>query len=88
MIFRAIILFFLVIQYFSLSAQTKEFIYDLDVSPNGDDLFHLALKLPQLTAADSIYSFVSFAPGVHQPLDFGRFFKSFKFFDSHQKQIM
>ena len=58
-------------------AQDNTFYYEVDLVKKNDS-FNVTLSVPQLTEKDNIYSFVSYAPGVHQPLDFGRFIKMFK----------
>ena len=65
----------------NIYAQEDIFQYELDFT-NKNDAFNVTLSTPQLTENDSIYSFVSYAPGVHQPLDFGRFVKMFKVYDA------
>ncbi len=71
-----------------LRAQTDRFIYELEVSPNDSDVFHIAGTVPKLSESDNVYSFVSFAPGVHQPLDFGRFVRSFKVYDDDGNELL
>ena len=68
-------------------AQDNVFRYKLDLTKNND-AFNVTLKTPQLSADDQIYSFVSYAPGVHQPLDFGRFVKMFKVYDKEGEEII
>jgi len=72
---------------FSVFAQTDVFYYDLDLTLKND-AFNVTLHNPPLTARDNIYSFVSYAPGVHQPLDFGRFVKMFKVYDKEGNEIL
>lgn len=71
----------------SAFGQDKVFRYELDLTKKND-AFNVTLKTPQLSADDQIYSFVSYAPGVHQPLDFGRFIKMFKVYDKAGNEII
>ncbi len=64
------------------------FKYTLDVSNYAeDDLFHVTMSVNDLTIADSLYNFVAYAPGVHQPLYFGRFVQTFEAFDAENQPI-
>ena len=76
-----------VFQWCALIGQDSVFRYELDLTKDND-AFNVLLHLPKLGPKDSIYSFVSFAPGVHQPLDFGRFIKLFKAFDAEGQELM
>lgn len=69
-----------------IGAQENIFRYELDLSVKND-AFNVTLFDPELGPKDQIYSFVSFAPGVHQPLDFGRFVKLFKAFDESGNEL-
>ncbi len=66
---------------------SQEFIYELDLTKK-DDVFHVTFTPPALTQQDNVYSFVSFAPGVHQVLDFGRFVRSFKVYDGDGRELL
>jgi predicted metalloprotease with PDZ domain len=79
-------LLFVTIQAEPAFAQSA-FGYQVDLRKPADDLFHVTLSTPTLAAADSIFSFTAFAPGVHQVLDFGRFVVSFKAMDANGKEI-
>lgn len=68
-------------------AQTDTFHYEIDVTDPADDLFHVTGYPAGLSPADSVYSFVAFAPGVHQVLNYGRFVQSFKAFDAMGEPI-
>jgi len=68
-------------------AQETPFVYEVDFT-NKNDAFNVTLTVPTLTADDDVYSFVSYAPGVHQPLDFGRFVKMFKVYDKDGKELV
>ena len=83
-IFKTFAFWFLLVQT-GLFAQ--EFIYELDLTKN-DDVFHVSLIPPRLTEKDNVYSFVSFAPGVHQVLDFGRFVRAFKVYDEKGGELL
>ncbi len=77
----------IVFKTFSVNAQGNVFQYELDLTKNND-VFNVILNTPQLGPEDQVYSFVSYAPGVHQPLDFGRFIKLFKVFDKNGEELM
>jgi predicted metalloprotease with PDZ domain len=62
-------------------------LYEVDLSDHSDDLFHVTHLPGELTKSDSIYRFVAFAPGAHQPLNFGRFVQTFIAFDENGKII-
>lgn len=80
--------FFIILSHlFQAFGQDNVFRYELDLTKNND-AFNVTLKTPQLSADDQVYSFVSYAPGVHQPLDFGRFVKMFKVYDKEGKEII
>ncbi|MCF8414232.1 MAG: hypothetical protein K9G44_12500, partial [Melioribacteraceae bacterium] len=51
----------------------NSFKYTIDLRDTSDDLFIVEFTPSKLTNGDSILSFVAFAPGAHQPLNFGRF---------------
>lgn len=70
-----------------INAQDSTFRYELDLTIKND-AFNVTLFNPELGSDDQIYSFVSFAPGVHQPLDFGRFVKLFKAYDNSGKELL
>ena len=72
---------------FSVYAQKKSFVYELDFTKKND-AFNVSLTVPELSENDVVYSFVSYAPGVHQPLDFGRFVKMFKVYDKDGKELL
>jgi predicted metalloprotease with PDZ domain len=71
----------------NIYAQENTFYYQLDLSKKNDT-YNVTLLVPQLTEEDNIYSFVSYAPGVHQPLDFGRFVKLFRVYDKEGKELI
>ena len=71
----------------NIYAQENTFYYQLDLSKKNDT-YNVTLLVPQLTAEDNIYSFVSYAPGVHQPLDFGRFVKLFRVYDKEGNELI
>lgn len=72
---------------FNIYAQEKQFVYEVDFT-NKNDAFNVTLAVPQLSINDSVYRFVSYAPGVHQPLDFGRFIKMFKVYDKAGNELL
>lgn len=72
---------------FNFYAQENSFVYEVDFT-NKNDAFNVALTVPQLSENDAVYSFVSYAPGVHQPLDFGRFVKMFKVYDKAGNELL
>jgi len=72
---------------FNIYAQENSFVYEVDFT-NKNDAFNVTLKAPQLSQKDDVYSFVSYAPGVHQPLDFGRFVKMFKVYDKAGNELL
>ncbi len=67
--------------------QETPFVYEVDFT-NKNDAFNVTLTVPSLSTDDDMYSFVSYAPGVHQPLDFGRFIKMFKVYDKDGKELV
>ncbi|MBT3242657.1 MAG: hypothetical protein HN352_05870 [Bacteroidetes bacterium] len=71
----------------NICAQEYPFVYEVDFT-NKNDAFNVTLIVPQLSEKDDVYSFVSYAPGVHQPLDFGRFVKMFKVFDEAGNELL
>lgn len=77
----------LVLLSLNLLAQDNNLVYEVDFTKNNDT-FNVTLTVPNLSSEDSIYSFVSYAPGVHQPLDFGRFVKLFKVFDVNGNELI
>jgi predicted metalloprotease with PDZ domain len=81
---KLIILLFLSL---NLYAQEHVFRYELDLT-NKNDAFNVTVYTPPLSDNDNIYSFVSYAPGVHQPLDFGRFIKMFKVYDKDGNELI
>lgn len=72
---------------FNIYAQENSFVYEVDFT-NKNDAFNVTLTVPQLSENDAVYSFVSYAPGVHQPLDFGRFVKMFKVYDKAGNELL
>ena len=81
------LLIILLIITFNLQAQENVFQYTVDFT-NQNDAFNVSVLTPSLSESDNVYSFVSYAPGVHQPLDFGRFIKSFKVFDVDGNELI
>ena len=77
----------LILLSLNIYAQEDIFQYELDFT-NKNDAFNVTLSTPKLSENDSIYSFVSYAPGVHQPLDFGRFVKMFKVYDANGNELL
>ena len=71
---------------FNIYAQGNPFIYEVDFT-NKNDAFNVSLTVPSLSPEDDVYSFVSYAPGVHQPLNFGRFVKLFKVYDKDGNEL-
>ncbi len=71
----------------NIYAQENTFYYQLDLSKKNDT-YNVTVLVPQLSEEDNIYSFVSYAPGVHQPLDFGRFVKSFRVYDNDGNELI
>lgn len=61
--------------------------YELDLS-RQNDAFNVSLTNLNLSEEDDTFSFVSYAPGVHQPLDFGRFVKLFKAYDKEGSEVI
>ena len=82
-----LLLFIISSQIFSVFGQNEVFRYELDLTKKND-AFNVTLQTPQLSSDDQVYSFVSYAPGVHQPLDFGRFIKMFKVYDKEGQEII
>jgi predicted metalloprotease with PDZ domain len=80
--------FFLLLFVPGVFSQENTFDYTVDLYSAKDDAFHVTIKTPELGPEDDLYSFVSFAPGVHQPLDFGRFVKSFAVYDEKGSEIV
>lgn len=72
---------------FNIYAQENPFVYEVDFT-NKNDAFNVTLIVPSLSPKDDVYSFVSYAPGVHQPLDFGRFVKMFKVYDKAGNELL
>ena len=77
----------LVLLSLHLLAQDNSLVYEVDFTKKNDT-FNVTLTVPNLSNEDSIFSFVSYAPGVHQPLDFGRFVKLFKVFDVNGNELI
>ncbi|NMM47757.1 M61 family metallopeptidase [Marinigracilibium pacificum] len=71
----------------NILAQQTTFNYEVDLT-NKNDAFNVKLTVHSLSSKDDIYSFVSYAPGVHQPLDFGRFVKSFRVYDKEGNELI
>jgi hypothetical protein len=71
----------------SIYAQEAAFQYELDLSKDND-AFNVTISNLQLTKNDSVFSFVSYAPGVHQRLDFGRFVKLFKVYNTDGVELI
>ena len=78
---------FIALISFGVYAQEGTFMYEIDLT-NKNDAFNVTLSVPQLSENDAVYSFVSYAPGVHQPLDFGRFVKMFKVYDKDGNELI
>ena len=78
---------FLILISVNIYAQDNVFHYELDLTKQND-AFNITLLTPTLSENDEIYSFVSYAPGVHQPLDFGRFIKMFKVYDKDGNELL
>jgi predicted metalloprotease with PDZ domain len=78
---------FLLVFSLNIYGQDHVFRYELDLTKKND-AFNVTLLTPKLTENDRVYSFVSYAPGVHQPLDFGRFVKLFKVFDKQGNELI
>ena len=79
----------LMLGQFNIQTQNNhEFHYEIDIITYDDDAFHVSLTPPELGPDDQVYSFVSYAPGAHQPLDFGRFVKSFQVFDVDGNELL
>jgi len=55
--------------------------YGIDLSDLADDLFHVTVEPLGLGPEERFFDFVACAPGVHSPLHFGRFVRSFEAFD-------
>ncbi|MBC9795941.1 peptidase [Sinomicrobium weinanense] len=89
---KTIILPLILFSFFTLcspyvSGQDRVFRYELDLT-RKNDAFNVSLKTPQLSRNDSVYSFAAHAPGVHQPLDFGRFVKVFRVYGKDGKELV
>lgn len=65
----------------------SSFVYEVNLNNMDENEFYVTGKLPDLSVSDSIYNFVAYAPGAHQALNFGRFVKSFKAYDSNGEPI-
>ncbi len=84
MILRLLLLLFI---SSTIEAQENVLKYELDLSVKND-AFNVTVSNIDLTENDRIFSFVSFAPGVHQPLDFGRFVKLFAAYDKKGNELI
>ena len=62
-------------------------VYEIDVSRYMDDLFHVTVYPPGLSAENSIFNFVATAPGTYDVLDFGKFVKSFRAYDGNGNEL-
>ncbi|WP_242094534.1 PDZ domain-containing protein [Aestuariivivens sediminicola] len=80
-------LFILSLWSLSLFAQDGPIVYEVDLT-RQNDAFNVTVTVPQLSENDAVFSFVSYAPGVHQPLDFGRFVKLFKVYDELGNELL
>ena len=72
----------------SISVSNSHYIlYEIDLTKTDDDLFHISVYPGKLSSENQYFNFVSFAPGVHQVLDYGRFIKSLTAYDKNDSLI-
>jgi predicted metalloprotease with PDZ domain len=62
-------------------------VYEVDLSRAADDLFHVTVYPPHLSGENSVFNFVGTAPGTYEILDFGRFVKSFRAYDTDGNEL-
>lgn len=72
----------------ALAGAPGQFEIEIDLHSHADDAFHVTMELPELSADDGIFSFVAYAPGVHQPLNYGRFVKSLYVYDDDGNELV
>jgi predicted metalloprotease with PDZ domain len=57
--------------------------YDVDLTDTAHHVFVVALRVPPLSAANSVFEFAATAPGTYQTMNIGRFVRDFMAYDAH-----
>ena len=57
--------------------------YDVDLTDTAHHVFMVALRVPLLSAANSVFEFAATAPGTYQTMNIGRFVRDFMAYDAH-----
>ena len=61
--------------------------YEVDVTNQKDDLFHVTVFVDGLSSVNNIYNLPATVPGTYSNLNFGRYVKSFKAYDKDGKEM-
>src|ERR1700728_3887198 len=56
--------------------------YDVDLTDTAHHVFVVALRVPPLSATNSVFEFAATAPGTYQTMNNGRFVRDFMAFDA------
>ena len=57
--------------------------YDVDLTDTAHYVFVVTLRVPPLSAANSVFEFAATAPGTYQTMNIGRFVRGFMAYDVH-----
>jgi predicted metalloprotease with PDZ domain len=69
------------------NSQQPTISFHIDVTDHSDDLFHVTVNTNNLKRLNGVYNFAATVPGTYSVLDFGRFVKTFRAYDSGGNEL-
>lgn len=84
---KNIIVLFLSITSFALSAQNDKYQFHLDLNKISNDLIEIELTTPNMTSDKTIYNMPKIVPGTYSIYDFGKYVMDFKAFDKDGRAL-
>ena len=84
---KSILVSFLIITSFALSAQNDKYQFHLDLNKISNDLIQIELTTPNMTSDKIIYNMPKIVPGTYSIYDFGKYVMDFEAFDKDGRAL-
>tara|TARA_B100000809_G_scaffold79689_1_gene77805 strand:- start:3639 stop:5474 length:1836 start_codon:yes stop_codon:yes gene_type:complete len=84
---KSILVSFLIITSFALSAQNDKYQFHLDLNKISNDLIQIELTTPDIASDKIIYNMPKIVPGTYSIYDFGQYVLDFQAFDKDGRAL-
>ena len=84
---KSILVSFLIITSFALSAQNDKYQFHLDLNKISNDLIQIELTTPDIASDKIIYNMPKIVPGTYSIYDFGKYVMDFEAFDKDGRAL-